>query len=69
MYPEELIEKPILATCPVGGIVIDPFMGSGTTGLVAARNGREYIGFELNSEYASLAEKRIRDSVGFTELF
>ena len=61
MYPPELIEKPVLATCPPDGIVIDPFMGSGTTGQVAVDNGRKYIGFELNAEYAELAEKRISD--------
>ena len=61
VYPPELIEKPVLATCPPDGIVIDPFMGSGTTGQVAVDNGRKYIGFELNAEYAELAEKRISD--------
>ena len=62
VYPPELIEKPILTTCPPGGIVLDPFMGSGTTGLVAASNNRHYIGCELNKEYAELAEKRIKDA-------
>jgi len=63
VYPPELIERPILSTCPPNGIVIDPFMGSGTTAVVAKNNGRQYIGCELNSEYAELAEKRISDSV------
>ena len=61
VYPPELIEKPILSTCPPDGIVIDPFMGSGTTGQVAVDNGRKYIGFELIADYAELAEKRISD--------
>ena len=61
VYPPELIERPILSTCPPNGIVIDPFMGSGTTAVVAKNNGRQYIGCELNSEYAELAEKRISE--------
>jgi DNA modification methylase len=62
VYPPELIEKPILTTCPPNGIVLDPFMGSGTTGLVAKNNNRNYIGCELNKQYAELAEKRIKDA-------
>ena len=58
-YPPELIEKPILSCCPEQGIVIDPFMGSGTTGEVAKLNNRKYIGLELNPEYAILANERI----------
>ena len=63
VYPPELIERPILSTCPPNGIVIDPFMGSGTTAVVAKNNGRQYIGCELNPEYAELSEKRISESV------
>ena len=59
VYPPELIEKPILSCCPVGGIIVDPFMGSGTTGEVAKLNDRKYIGFELNEEYAILSQERI----------
>ena len=59
VYPPELIEKPILSCCPEQGIVIDPFMGSGTTGEVAKLNNRKYIGLELNTEYAILANERI----------
>ena len=59
VYPPELIEKPILSCCPEQGIVIDPFMGSGTTGEVAKLNNRKYIGVELNPEYAILANERI----------
>ena len=47
------------ARCPKGGIVLDPFMGSGTTGLAAKRHGRHYIGIELNTEFCSLARERI----------
>ena len=59
VYPPELIEKPILSCCPEQGIVIDPFMGSGTTGEVAKLNNRRDIGLELNPEYAILANERI----------
>ena len=59
VYPPELIEKPILSCCPEQGIVIDPFMGSGTTGEVAKLSNRRYIGVELNPEYAILANERI----------
>lgn len=58
-YPEKLVQPCIMAGCPEGGIVLDPFMGSGTTGLVAKKLGRNYIGFELNPDYAKMAERRI----------
>ncbi len=59
-FPPDLIEPCILAGCPSGGIVLDPFFGAGTTGLVAMRNGRQYIGVELNEEYIEIAEKRLQ---------
>jgi DNA modification methylase len=58
-FPPDLIEPCVLAGSPRGGVVLDPFMGAGTTGLVAARHGRRYIGCELNPEYVAIAEKRI----------
>lgn len=58
-YPEELIEMPIKAGCPVGGTVLDPFLGSGTTALVAERLGRQWLGIELNPEYINLAAERL----------
>lgn len=61
IYPEELIKPCILAGCKVGGIVLDPFFGSGTTGRVAEALGRNYIGCELNPEYVKIAEKRTSD--------
>lgn len=64
VYPPDLIEKPIRTCCPDGGIVVDPFMGSGTTGEVASNFGKKYIGFELNPDYAELAEQRIKKSQG-----
>ena len=58
-YPPKLVETCLLAGCPEGGIVLDPFMGSGTTGMVAKQLNRYYIGVELNPEYADLALARI----------
>ena len=57
-YPEELIEPCILAGSRPGGVVLDPFFGSGTTGIVASRIGRDYIGIELNPDYISISKKR-----------
>lgn len=61
MFPERLVEPCILAGCPVGGVVLDPFLGSGTTGAVAKRLGRQYIGIDLNPAYCRAAEDRIRE--------
>ena len=60
-YPEELCVTPILAGSPPGGIIFDPFMGTGTTAAVAKKYGRNYLGFELNPEYAEAARKRLGD--------
>lgn len=59
VMPEELVRRCILAGCPEGGTVLDPFNGSGTTGVVALRYHRNYIGIELNPEYAAMAERHI----------
>ena len=53
------LEIPIKAGCPEDGIVLDPFIGSGTTAVVANRLNRKWIGIELNPEYTKLAETRI----------
>lgn len=58
--PEKLVAKLILASCPPGGVVFDPFLGSGTTSVVAKKLGRHYCGVEINEEYALLAAKRLR---------
>jgi DNA modification methylase len=63
-YPTELIEPCILAGSKEGDTVLDPFSGSGTTGEVALKHGRNYVGLELNPEYAAISEKRITDAVG-----
>lgn len=59
-FPPELPETCIKAGCPVGGMVLDPFFGAGTTGLVADRLQRDCIGIELNPVYAEIARKRIQ---------
>lgn len=63
-YPEELITPCILAGCPKDGIVLDPFMGAGTTALVALSQGRKFIGFELNPDYIEIANKRLKQKFG-----
>ena len=57
--PEKLIAKLILASCPPDGLVFDPFLGSGTTSVVAKKLGRKYLGIEMNEEYCLWAEKRL----------
>jgi DNA modification methylase len=64
VYPAALIEPCVLAGSREGDTILDPFSGSGTTGVVALRNGRNYIGTELNPEYAELSKKRISDDCG-----
>ncbi len=68
VYPEELCETPIKAGCPVGGIVLDPFFGAGTTGLVALKQNKKFIGIELNKEYIKIAEKRLKPFLEQTKL-
>ena len=66
VFPSELIEPCILAGAPLGGIVLDPFMGSGTTAQVSQDLGRQYIGCELNPAYEKLQKKRTaQTSLGF----
>lgn len=68
-FPEDLIKPCILAGCPDGGIVLDPFMGAGTTALVAAKYGRKFAGCELNPEYAAMARKRVANEQAQGKLF
>ena len=63
-YPFELIKPCILAGCPEDGIVLDPFMGSGTTAIVARSLNRNYLGVELNPEYIKIAHKRLEKHLG-----
>lgn len=62
-YPIALIEPCILAGCPAGGTVLDPFCGAGTTGMAALKHGREFIGIELKPEYVEIARARLNDKM------
>ena len=64
MFPEELIAPMIRAGCPEGGIVLDPFAGMNTTGIVARKLNRNFIGIELNPEYRERARRRIEEKMG-----
>uniref|UniRef100_A0A6M3X8W1 site-specific DNA-methyltransferase (cytosine-N(4)-specific) n=3 Tax=viral metagenome TaxID=1070528 RepID=A0A6M3X8W1_9ZZZZ len=63
-FPEKLIETPIKAGCPKEGIVLDPFCGASTTGLVALKLDRNYIGIDLNMDYCVMGKKRIEEKLG-----
>ena len=68
-FPPGLIKPCILAGCPEGGTVLDPFMGAGTTAIVCHTLGREWLGIELNQEYIEIAEKRIFEHTRQLNLF
>lgn len=57
-FPEQLITPCVLAGCPKEGLILDPFMGSGTTAMVAMKYQRHYVGFELNSDYINIINKK-----------
>lgn len=59
IYPEKLIEPCVIAGCPPEGLILDPFMGTGTTAIVARKHSRKYIGFELNEKYIEIATQRL----------
>ena len=59
VFPEKLVEICILAGCPQNGIVLDPFIGSGTTAVVAQRLGRSFVGVDSNPEYCEIARQRL----------
>ncbi len=64
VFPEKLVETCIMAGSPVGGLVLDPFLGSGTTAVVAQRLSRNYLGIDCNTEYCRMARKRIKSAQG-----
>lgn len=66
-FPKNLIAPCILAGCPEGGTVLDPFSGSGTTRIMANKLNRHAIGFELNPEYVKIEEERRRYELGIFE--
>lgn len=63
-FPQKLIIDCIKAGSPRGGVILDPFMGAGTTAIVARKLDRNYIGFELNPHYIKIAEKRLYEELG-----
>lgn len=63
-YPQRLVERMIKAGCPENGVVIDPFFGSGTTGIYARKVNRNFVGIELNPEYVEIANKRLFKELG-----
>lgn len=67
--PLEIIERLIKASSPKSSTILDPFMGSGTTAIAAIRTNRNYVGFEINKEYCSLIENRIKEATKSPQLF
>ena len=65
MYPEELVKYCIEAGCPEGGVVFDPFMGSGTTAAVARKFDRHYYGTELNPKFHEIDTRRVASIMSF----
>jgi site-specific DNA-methyltransferase (adenine-specific) len=63
VFPEPLVETCILAGCPADGVVLDPFLGSGTTAVVAKRLGRKFIGIDCVQEYCQMAQRRLRETL------
>jgi len=63
-FPEELPRRLMLLYTKPGDVVLDPFMGSGSTAVAAVEAGRRYVGYEISEEYCRLAEKRISEAVG-----
>jgi site-specific DNA-methyltransferase (adenine-specific) len=60
--PLEIIARMVLASCPAGGMILDPFMGSGTTAIAARRCGRNFVGFELNPDYCAIIQSRLNST-------
>jgi site-specific DNA-methyltransferase (adenine-specific) len=68
VYPEALITPMIKASCPDDGVVLDPFMGIGTTCIVAKKENKNYIGIDINPRYVEIAEKRIKETPVYYKL-
>jgi site-specific DNA-methyltransferase (adenine-specific) len=64
VFPDKLVETCILASCPENGLVLDPFVGSGTTAVVAKRLGRAFLGIDCNREYCEMARRRLQNESG-----
>lgn len=61
--PLEIVERMVLSSCPPGGLVLDPFTGSGTTAVACVRHGRRFVGFEINPDYVRVAQERVADAM------
>lgn len=68
VFPEKLVEFLIKVGCPESGVILDPFLGSGTTALVALKLNRRFIGIEINKEYVKMAYNRIRPFLEQTKI-
>ena len=68
-YNIDLIKKPILAGCPEGGIIYDPFMGTGTTAIASIKSNRKFIGSEMSTDYIKICESNIKPLLQQTTLF
>lgn len=68
-YNIDLITKPILAGCPEGGIIYDPFMGTGTTAIHAINNNRKFIGSEMSEDYIKICNERVTNELSKLKLF
>lgn len=66
--PLEVVRQ-LMVICPIGGTILDPFMGSGTTGVACIRTGRRFIGIEISEQYYAIAERRIREAQQQLPLF
>ena len=64
IFPETLVERMIKSGCPENGIVLDPFMGAGTTAVTARKLNRNYIGYDLNPDYVKMANDRLYKELG-----
>ena len=64
VFPDTLVSRMIKAGCPEKGLVLDPFMGAGTTAVTALSINRNFVGFELNPDYCRLIDKRLSDTHG-----
>jgi len=62
--PLEIVERMVKASCPPGGVILDPFMGTGTTAVAAQRCGRNFVGFELNPSYCEIVTRRLASPEG-----
>lgn len=61
VFPLDLLESPVLSSCPPSGIILDPFIGSGTTAIAALKLGRNFIGIDIKKEYCEMSERRIKE--------